>query len=86
MEMINLFLFSWIHLWREYIVYNERLLINILHKYNFSVEIMHTLHISNYPIPRYLAELIDNNEYHVNLRNYGFKKLCMIGTSQSLWR
>ena len=32
---------------------------------------MHTLHISNYPTPRYLAELIDNNEYHVNLRNYG---------------
>ena len=32
---------------------------------------MHTLDIFNYLTPRYLAELIDNNEYHINLRNYG---------------
>ena len=56
---------------RKHIVYDENLLISILHFYNFSVEIMHALDISNYLTPRYLAELIDNNEYHVNLRNYG---------------
>ena len=31
---------------------------------------MHALDIANYLTPRYLAELIDNNAYHVNLRNY----------------
>ena len=56
---------------RKHIVYDENLSISILHFYNFSVEIMHALDISNYLTPRYLAELINNNEYHVNLRNYG---------------
>ena len=32
---------------------------------------MNALDISNYLTPRYLAELIDNNEYYINLRNYG---------------
>ena len=70
-EFSNLFIISWIHLWKERICYNEQLLINILTKYNFSVEIMNALDISNYLTPRYLAELIDNNEYYINLRNYG---------------
>ena len=70
-EFLNLFIISWIHLWKERICYNEQLLITILTKYNFSVEIMHALDISNYLTPRYLAELIDNNEYYINLRNYG---------------
>ena len=70
-EFLNLFIISWIHLWKERICYNEQLLINISTKYNFSVEIMNALDISNYLTPRYLAELIDNNEYYINLRNYG---------------
>ena len=56
---------------RKHIVYDENLLISILHFYNFSVEIMHALDISNYSITRYLVELINNNQYHINLRNYG---------------
>ena len=70
-ELSNLFIISWIYLGRDSICYNEQLLISILHKYNFSVEIMNTLDISNYLTPRYLAELIDNNEYYINLRNHG---------------
>ena len=40
---------------------SEVLLVAILQYYNFSVEIMNELDITNYLTPRYLTELVDNN-------------------------
>ena len=69
--LFNAFLMNCIKWAKEYIVYSEVLLVSTLQYYNFSVEIMNELDISNYLTPRYLAELIDDNEYYTNLREYG---------------
>ena len=69
--LFNAFLMNRIKWAKEYIVHSEVLLVSTLQYYNFSVEIMNELDISNYLTPRYLAELIDDNEYYTNLREYG---------------
>ena len=58
--LFNAYLINCIKWGKEYIVYSEVLLVSILQYYNFSVEIMNELDISNYLTPRYLAELIDD--------------------------
>ena len=68
--LFNAYLINCIKWGKEYIVYSEVLLVSILQYYNFSVEIMNELDISNYLTPRYLAELIDDNGYYINLRIY----------------
>ena len=68
--LFNAYLINCIEWGKEYIVYSEVSLVSILQYYNFSVEIMNELDISNYLTPRYLAELIDDNEYYINLRIY----------------
>ena len=58
--LFNAFLMNCIKWAKEYIVYSEVLLVSILQYYNFSVEIMNELDITNYLTPRYLTELVDN--------------------------
>ena len=56
--ILQSFLINGLKWGKEYIVYREVLLVAILQYY---VEIMNELDITNYLTPRYLTELVDNN-------------------------
>ena len=70
LTVFNGYLINGLKWGKEYIVYREVLLVAILQYYNFDVEIMNLLDITNYLTPRYLAELIDDKDYYDNLRIY----------------